>query len=107
MEPRRVDGGHRLVAVHEAEPAEETDVEGRLGAHDGWTFPLCGPGHPRDARGHAAVGAVRSQRSLGGTTGSMTAMALCLRYTWRRALRDAYARWWMLPCVARVTSPLR
>ena len=34
-------------------------------------------------------------------------MALCLRYTSRRAVSDGQARLWMLPCVARVTSPLR
>src|SRR5215475_12641410 len=37
----------------------------------------------------------------------MTAMALCLRYTSRRAVSDGHARWRMLPCAARVTSPLR
>ena len=33
VQPRRMDGGHRLVSVHEAEPAEEADVQGRLRAH--------------------------------------------------------------------------
>ena len=30
VEPRRADAGHRLVAMRQAEPAEETDVQGRL-----------------------------------------------------------------------------
>ena len=33
VQPWRMDGGHRLVSVHEAESAEEADVQGRLRAH--------------------------------------------------------------------------
>ena len=33
VQPRRMDGGHRLVAVHEAEPAEEADMQDWLRAH--------------------------------------------------------------------------
>ena len=42
VQPRRVDGGHRMVAVHQAEPAEEADVQGLLRAHGAHLTPAPG-----------------------------------------------------------------
>ncbi len=49
-EPRRADPGHRLVAMRQAEPAEQTDVEGRVRAHGRALDPPRGGGSPLDGR---------------------------------------------------------